>query len=113
VGSGVYDYVMPALPELLTVDEVANALRVSRSTVYEWVAAKRIPFVKLSHKVLRFRPGDLALWIEAKTVSTVLEVGDGSQTTRRGVDGRLPVPGSRDGRVEALPAFDWSRDDQA
>ena len=36
------------VPELMTVDEVAKALRLSRSKVYELIASRRLP---------AFRPG--------------------------------------------------------
>ena len=37
-----------SFPELLTVDEVAEALKLSRSKVYELIASRRLP---------AFRPG--------------------------------------------------------
>lgn len=38
------------MDELLTVDEVANYLRVSRSTVWRWCQAKRVPAFKIGRE---------------------------------------------------------------
>ncbi len=38
------------MDELLTVDEVANYLRVSRSTVWRWCQAKKVPAFKIGRE---------------------------------------------------------------
>jgi excisionase family DNA binding protein len=35
-------------------DDVAKLLKVSRRTVEEWVKARRIPFIRMGHRLLRF-----------------------------------------------------------
>ena len=40
----------------LTVNELANVMRVKRRTVLGWVKRKRIPVIQASAKVLRFDP---------------------------------------------------------
>lgn len=44
--------------ELLTPDEVAQLLKVTRRTVYNWIRASRIPATKYVHG-WRIRRGDL------------------------------------------------------
>jgi len=52
-------------PVLLTVNEVAEWLKVSASTVYDWAARSRIPCVRLGGR-LRFLEDDVLRWIEAR-----------------------------------------------
>ena len=40
--------------ELLTPDDVAGRLKVSRSTVQEWARTGKIPEIKISPKIRRF-----------------------------------------------------------
>jgi excisionase family DNA binding protein len=46
--------------ELLTVAEAAKLLKVTRHTIYRWVAEGRLPAVRYSPRVLRLRREDLA-----------------------------------------------------
>jgi len=101
------------LPQLMTLPEVAEALRVPLSTVYQWAAERRLPVVKLGHRTSRVPKSALVAWIEARTVPAVEEMDDGVEAARRGLGGRLQVPGCRDRSAEALPAFDWARDHEA
>jgi excisionase family DNA binding protein len=55
------------LTRLLTAAEVAEILRVPRSTVYELARNHRIPFLKVGRRTL-FNPERLAQWIEAQNV---------------------------------------------
>ncbi len=48
---------------LLTAREVAERTRVSTGTLYHWVSQRRIPFVRLSRRCLRFREADIDRWI--------------------------------------------------
>ena len=43
-------------------------LNVSVKTIYGWVYAKRIPHVKPSRSVFRFRRGDILDWLETLSV---------------------------------------------
>jgi excisionase family DNA binding protein len=64
-----------AIPLILTVDEVAELLRVNRKTVYQAAANGDIPGVRrLGHRTLRFYGPALAQW---------LQTGTGSRTGRR------------------------------
>ena len=52
----------------LTVEEAAELLSVAKQTLYNWVCSKRIPHVKLSRSVLRFRRVDLLDWLDGHAV---------------------------------------------
>ena len=52
---------------LLDVREVAAFLGLAEGTIYHLVSQRRIPFVRLSGRCLRFRPSDLEAWIATKT----------------------------------------------
>jgi excisionase family DNA binding protein len=55
-------------PDLLTVKETAAVLRLSVSTIRSWVLLRRIPFVKLHNKAVRFRRADIDALIAASVV---------------------------------------------
>jgi len=50
---------------LLTVDEVAERLGVSATTVSRLVRERAIPHVRVRH-ALRFDPADLEAWLDAQ-----------------------------------------------
>lgn len=51
--------------QLLTVKEVAELLRLSPGTVYEWVVRDRIPSIRLGRAV-RFLRSEIVRWLEAR-----------------------------------------------
>lgn len=53
--------------KLLTIEEVCQLLRVSRSTINRWMDDKYISFVKVG-KHVRFRENYIDEWIEKKTI---------------------------------------------
>ncbi len=57
--------------KLLNIRETAEYLGVAEKTLYHWVSQRKIPFVKLSHKVLRFDAEKIDKWVEENTVYTV------------------------------------------
>ena len=52
----------PLSEPLLTADDVAELLRVPRSTVYELTRTRRLPFVKVGRRTLFVRV-DLESWV--------------------------------------------------
>ena len=54
--------------DLLTVNEVAEKLKISPHTVRYWVQERKVPFMKIG-KRLRFDPQELAQWLETKRVN--------------------------------------------
>lgn len=57
----------PTFCRLLTAQEVAEVLRVPRSTIYELARNRRIPFVKVGRRTL-FERESLLDWIAAHTI---------------------------------------------
>lgn len=55
------------LPELWNIDHLAEYLGVSKQSVYKLTAAHRIRFLRVG-KELRFRPADVAAYLEAQVV---------------------------------------------
>ena len=57
---------MDSNQRLLTIEQLANELQISRWTVYLWVSQKKIPFIKLGNKLLRFRIDEVLTALEKK-----------------------------------------------
>ena len=58
------------LPELWNADRLAGYLGVSKHYVYRLTSEHRIRFVRVG-KCLRFRPEDVAAWLESQAVDAV------------------------------------------
>lgn len=56
--------------KLLTLQEVIEVTRLSKATIYAYVAAKKIPFVKLGARVL-FSPDAIQEWIDKRKVKAI------------------------------------------
>ena len=52
------------MSDLLTVDEAAKYLRLSKTTIYIYVSNKRIPFLKQENGLLRFSRKSLYEWMK-------------------------------------------------
>ncbi len=78
--------------KLLTVDEVAEILRVSPSTVYRRIQAGELPAIKLGHRQVRVRQEDLDAYIEAHRITSTaasaeaLSAGVGEPTDQAPVE---------------------------
>jgi excisionase family DNA binding protein len=55
----------PIFEKFLTVEELAGALGIAPKTVRNWVALRRIPFLRLGGKT-RFRRRSIEAWLERK-----------------------------------------------
>jgi excisionase family DNA binding protein len=53
--------------EYLTVDEVAERLRVSKGYIWRLAKAGQLPATRLSPRKMRFRATDIDAWIAGKT----------------------------------------------
>jgi excisionase family DNA binding protein len=53
------------MESLLTVDQLAENLNVSRVWLYKLVREKRIPFFHID-KCIRFSPSEIEKWLESK-----------------------------------------------
>jgi len=51
---------------LLTTRELAELLGVSRGTILKWTERGDLPGIRLPSGELRFRPGDLDSWLDAR-----------------------------------------------
>lgn len=52
---------------LLTIEEVAKALKVSKMTIYRYIKAKKLPAYKLEQE-LRIKENDLAEFLKQRKV---------------------------------------------
>lgn len=58
---------MSTTKRLLTVDETAAYLGISKLTVYDWISQGKIEVIKLG-RVVRFKEATLEKWIDKHTV---------------------------------------------
>ena len=61
---------MNTVTDLLTVNEAAEFLRLQPSTVRSWILKRRIKFIKLGRRAVRFRRSDLEALIDRAVVQT-------------------------------------------
>lgn len=52
---------------LLSAPELARSLGYGRTTIYEWIAAGRIPYIRIGSSI-RFDPIVIAQWLRNHTV---------------------------------------------
>jgi len=55
------------MEKLLTIDELAKALKVKKSTIYQWVHLGSIPYIKVG-RLLRFKEGSIQKWLASRQV---------------------------------------------
>lgn len=67
-----------AAPDFMTAAEVAAWLRVGLSTIYDWKASGRIPYVKFNG-VVRFRRHQLTGWMQQHTTCPSVSSGKVSE----------------------------------
>jgi excisionase family DNA binding protein len=51
------------LEELFTADELSKHLLVNKQTIYNWVAKKKVPYIKLGGKLIRFKMSHVKDWL--------------------------------------------------
>lgn len=71
------------MKKLLKIDEVADLLQVKKTTIYSLVHQKRIPYIKISHKILRFRQSEIEAWLDGAHSGTVEENRHRDVSTKR------------------------------
>ncbi|MFB0564716.1 MAG: helix-turn-helix transcriptional regulator [Candidatus Aminicenantaceae bacterium] len=54
--------------KLLTPGEVCDILKISVSTLYKMVSKRRIPYKKISNKLLRFSQKEIDKWLRSKSI---------------------------------------------
>ena len=55
--------------ELLTIEELAKKIKFNKFTIYRWVKAKKIPYVRMPGNDLRFDKEKIEKWIESRTIN--------------------------------------------
>ena len=68
------------MSRLLTMDEASEYLGISKLTLYGWVSARKLGFVKVG-RLVKFKQQDLEKWIDQHTVKARIE-------TQKILDGR-------------------------
>lgn len=64
--------------EVLSLNEAAEYLNLSRSALYKLTSARRIPFYRPNGKKIYFRRADLIQWVESKRTPTTTEALEAS-----------------------------------
>jgi len=55
------------MDKLLTIDDLARILNVKKSTIYQWVHMRLIPYIKVG-RFVRFREKDIQRWLKSREV---------------------------------------------
>jgi len=55
------------MKNLLTMDEAAKYLGISKLTLYGWVSARKLSYVKIG-RLVKFKQDQLDAWIDQQTV---------------------------------------------
>lgn len=72
--------------KLLTMDEASGYLGISKLTLYGWVSARKIRFVKIG-RLVKFKQQDLDQWIDRHTVTARSEAKKTRKSTE--VNGKV------------------------
>lgn len=57
------------MERLLNIDELSEMLGVTKATIYSWTSQNKIPHIKLSKRLLKFREEDIMEWIAKRSVN--------------------------------------------
>jgi excisionase family DNA binding protein len=57
------------MSKLLTIDQLAEELQVSKHTIYKWVAASKIPHIPMPNRKVRFDMSAIEKWLKSRTVT--------------------------------------------
>jgi len=63
--------------QLLTIEEASEVLRLSRSTIYTYVAREAIPYAKIGSHV-RFNADELEKWVSERSHGKLSAIADTS-----------------------------------
>ena len=59
------------MEKLLSIDELSAILGVTKATIYSWTSQNKIPHIKLSKRLLKFREKEIMDWIADKSVKFI------------------------------------------
>jgi len=77
------------MEKLLKKKDVADAFGVTVKAVDKWVGAKKIPYIRISGKCIRFRPAAIQGYLERRTIKPEVR---NSLTTRSLASEKSPKP---------------------
>ena len=60
------------MSKLLTMDQASEYLGVSKLTLYGWVSARKLTFIKVG-RLVKFKQDQLDKWIDPHTVRVVVD----------------------------------------
>ena len=66
-GTGEYIDGRSGWIDLYNISDLSEKLGVKKSTLYQWIHQRKIPYVKIGGLV-KFRPSEIEKWLEEKTV---------------------------------------------
>lgn len=55
------------MDKLLTVNDVCKIFNIEKTTLYAWIAKKRIPVIKISGRMVRFKMSEIERWLSEKS----------------------------------------------
>jgi excisionase family DNA binding protein len=77
------------MEKLLSIDDLTEMLGVTKATIYSWTSQNKIPHIKLSKRLLKFRENDIIDWISKKSNNSESSVvGKHNNRTRRSINPR-------------------------
>jgi excisionase family DNA binding protein len=56
------------MEKLINIVQVSEMLGVTRATIYSWTSQNKIPHIKLSKRLLKFREDEIMAWIAQRSV---------------------------------------------
>ena len=75
--------------EVLTSDEAAKYMGISKSCLYKWTMERVIPHYKPNGKMCYFNRLELESWLQSNRVATVDEISQQAQSYCMGKGGKL------------------------
>ncbi|MGB9878346.1 MAG: helix-turn-helix transcriptional regulator [Candidatus Pelagibacter ubique] len=54
--------------KLLSSQEVAMLLGVPVERIYTWTHMRKLPYIRISRKMIRFRKSDVEKWLQERTI---------------------------------------------
>ena len=60
----------------MNYDELSTLLKVKKGTLYHWVYRKKIPFIRLSERVVRFRLSEITAWLNDRSINPTIKEND-------------------------------------
>ena len=59
--------------DLWTYKQLAEHLSLPIGTAYAWVSQGRIPYIRISGRCVRFDPGEIRVWLDARRMGVKVD----------------------------------------